>query len=56
MGRYGKGRPIWVVFSSLYLNGVGDDGVRKRLRVEKDRHGIDEVVFIDKSGGIEFIA
>lgn len=53
--RFGHETQIRVVFNSLYIDGVSDDAVRARLVTEMSRHGVSEVIFVKKSGEVEFL-
>ena len=44
--------PVRVVFNNVYTAAPDEDVVR-RIRVEVDRHGIAEVIFVHKDGSVE---
>lgn len=46
--------PVRVVFNNVYT-AAADEDVMRRIRVEVERHGIAEVIFVHKDGSVERI-
>lgn len=53
--RLGFDHPVRVVLNTKYLEGVSLGQVMKRVVLEINRHGINEVIVIDREGEIAFI-
>ena len=53
-GSLTPGAPVRVVFNNVYT-AAADEDVMRRIRVEVDRHGIAEVIFVHKDGSVERI-